>query len=148
MIISMAAFEHILDLDILLVEMKNKLKNGGRIVTGFGPLYNSPWGDYNRLKHKLPWTHVMLSENYFIKKINKNRNNNIESIADLGLNGYSLKAYKQVFNNTEGLKVIDFRTNQSDKLGMKIFNLLSYLPFLKEFFTYNIYCVLKRVKTN
>ena len=24
---------------------------------GFGPLYNSPWGDHNRLHHKLPWMH-------------------------------------------------------------------------------------------
>ena len=54
LIISKSSFEHVIGLDSLLVEMKNKLKIGGKIITGFGPLYNSPFGDHNRLRHKLP----------------------------------------------------------------------------------------------
>jgi 2-polyprenyl-3-methyl-5-hydroxy-6-metoxy-1,4-benzoquinol methylase len=144
MIISKASFEHIVDLDILIVEMKNKLKVGGKILTGFGPLYNSPWGDHNRLRHKLPWTHLIFGENHFIKKINKQRTDRIENISDLGLNGYSLKKYMRIFNNTEGLSVVDFRINVSEKFSMKLFNLFTCIPFLREFFAYNIYCVFKR----
>ncbi len=144
MIISMASFEHIIDLDILLIEMKKKLKMGGRIITGFGPLYNSPWGDHNRLKHKLPWSHIILGQQYFIKRLNKSRKKKVNNIFDLGLNGYSLKKYKHVFNNTEGLTIVDFRTNQSSKTAMKIFDLFTFLPFLREYFTYNIYSVLQR----
>lgn len=146
MIISKASFEHVLDLDILLVEMKNKLKIGGKIVTGFGPLYNSPWGDHNRLRHKLPWMHILLGNKYFINKLNKNRKDKITHIHDLGLNGYSLKRYRHIFNNTKGLSVVDFRTNVSHKSVVHFFNLFTYFSFTREFFTYNIYCVLKRVK--
>jgi 2-polyprenyl-3-methyl-5-hydroxy-6-metoxy-1,4-benzoquinol methylase len=145
-IISKASFEHILDLDILLIKMKNKLKLGGKIITGFGPLYNSPWGDHNRLRHKLPWLHVIYGEKFFIKKISKIRKDKIESIYDLGLNGYSLKKYISIFNHTEGLSVIDFRTNVSNKFTMKLFDLFTYFPFVREYFTYNIYCVLERKK--
>lgn len=145
-IISKASFEHILDLDTLLVGMKEKLKIGGKIVTGFGPLYNSPWGDHNRLRHKLPWTHVMFPAEHFIEKLNKTREKKVETIYDLGLNRYSLKDYIRMFNTTEGLKVIDFRTNVSKKTSMKFFNLFTYIPFLKEYFTYNIYSVLERTK--
>ncbi|NVO10334.1 MAG: class I SAM-dependent methyltransferase [Bacteroidales bacterium] len=145
-IISKASFEHFIELDKMLIDMKNKLKIGGKLIVGFGPLYNSPWGDHNRLKHKLPWAHIFFSEKYFINKLNKHREKKITSIYDLGLNGYSLKKYIDLFNNTEGFTVIDFRTNVSKKVLMKVFNLFTYIPILREYFTYNIYCVLERIK--
>ncbi len=111
-------------------------------------MYNSPWGDHNRLRHKLPWTHVIYGQKYFNEKINANRKDKIGNIYNLGLNGYSLKKYVSAFNNVEGLTVIDFKTNVSNKFAMKIFNLFTYFPFLKEFFTYNIYCVLSRKNQN
>ena len=146
-IISKASFEHILDLDTLLNEMQKKLKPGGKIYSGFGPLYRSPWGDHNRLRHKIPWAHVIPGEKHFIDKLNrKSPGRNLNNIYDLGLNGYTLKKYKEVIFNTPGLRVIDFSTNVSNKLSMKIFNLFALLPFLKEYFTYNIYCILERIK--
>lgn len=152
-IISKATFEHIVDLEILLVEMKNKLKIGGKIISGFGPLYNSPWGDHNRLKHFLPWTHIIFKEKYFFKKLNKYRANKITNIYDLGLNGYSLKKYRTIFGGVEGLVLSDFRTNVASfkknpekNIAMSIFNLFANIPFLREYFTYNIYCTLERVK--
>jgi len=146
LIISKASFEHFIELDTLLIEMKNKLKIGGKIISGFGPLYNSPWGDHNRLRHKLPWAHVIFGEKHFIRRINKDKKDKIESIYDLGLNGYSLKKYRNIFNITEGLVVVDFRTNVSKKISMKLFNLFTYIPFFREYFTYNIYCVLERTR--
>ena len=144
-IISKASFEHIIDLDDLMLEIKNKLKIGGRLITGFGPLYSSPWGDHRRLKHNFPWSHVILTQKYFINKLNKARTDKIESIYDLGLNGLLLKQYKKLFFNTKGFKVIDFRTNVTHKLSGKLFNIFTYIPGFKEFFTFNVYCILERV---
>ncbi len=144
-IVSKAAFEHIIDLDKLLFDMKDKLLIGGKIVTGFGPLYNSPWGDHNRLKHKLPWFHLIIPQKILINRINNTEKKNIINIQDLGLNGYSLKEFKKIFYNVEGMKVIDFRTNVSEKKSMRIFVALSKLPLLKEYFTYNIYCILEKI---
>jgi len=154
LIISKSSFEHIIGLDSLLVEMKNKLKVGGKIITGFGPLYNSPFGDHNRLlRHKLPWAHIIMLEKYLIKKLNEERVEKINNIHDLGLNGLSLKQYKDIFYNIEGLTVIDFRTNVVDsstkanrKMINKIFNLFAAVPILREYFTHNIFCVLERIE--
>ncbi|WP_253401051.1 bifunctional 2-polyprenyl-6-hydroxyphenol methylase/3-demethylubiquinol 3-O-methyltransferase UbiG [Pontibacter sp. HSC-36F09] len=146
LIISKASFEHILSLDVLLADMRDKLKIGGKIVTGFGPLYNSPWGDHRRLQHKLPWTHIIFGEQYYLDKINKNRQEKVQNIYELGLNGYSLQEYINMFNSVEGMVVTDFRTNVSDKLSMKMFKVFSNFPFMREYFTYNIYCVLERVR--
>lgn len=67
-IISKATFEHIIDLDNVLAEIKEKLKMGGRLIAGFGPLYNSFWGDHNRLRRNiLPWAHLFFSKKYLIK---------------------------------------------------------------------------------
>ena len=143
-IISKAAFEHIMGLDTLLYDMAHKLKVGGQIVSGFGPLYNSPWGDHNRLHHKLPWAHLIFGEEHFIKKLNKSAKQNIKNIHDLNLNAYSFRKYMHAFYNTKGLLVVDLRTNVGDKLLMKLFRLLAKISFLREYFTYNIYCVLQR----
>lgn len=145
-IISKATFEHIIQLEDLMQEILAKLIVGGKLYTGFGPLYNSPWGDHNRLRHRLPWGHLILSQNILFKKLNKNNSKEIKSINDLGLNGLSLKDYKRLFFSTKGLKVIDFRTNVSTKLINKVFKLLTFIPFLEEYFTHNIYCVLQRTE--
>jgi 2-polyprenyl-3-methyl-5-hydroxy-6-metoxy-1,4-benzoquinol methylase len=145
-IISKASFEHIIDLDGLFNDIKNKLKIGGKLITGFGPLYNSPWGDHNRLNHKLPWGHLIFPTEHLIERLNRQRETKAKSIFDLGLNGYPLKKYKNLFYNTDGFKVIDFKTNVSNKVSMKLFKLASCIPMLQEYFTYNIYCILERFK--
>ena len=142
-IISKASFEHFIDLELLMKDIRNKLRIGGKLITGFGPLYNSPWGDHNRLKHIFPWSHIT-KEKKLIRKLNTKHNKNVNTIHDLGLNGYSLKKYIETFNDTEGMSVTNFRTNVSDKFSMKLFNIFTYIPFLKEYFTYNIYCILER----
>jgi 2-polyprenyl-3-methyl-5-hydroxy-6-metoxy-1,4-benzoquinol methylase len=71
LIISKASFEHFIELETQISEMKNKLKIGGKIVAGFGPLYNSPFGDHGWLGYKyMPWMHIIMPEKYSIKRIN------------------------------------------------------------------------------
>ncbi len=162
-IISKDTFEHIIDLDKLLPEIKEKLRIGGRLIAGFGPLYYSPWGDHNLLKHRLPWTHLFLRKRYFKKR-------KINIINNLGLNMYSFTRYEELFNNTKGLKVISFETNVVDntqyycnsnsfyptgrffninvffKLFNKMFKFFSAIPGLRNYFVYNIFLVMKKVE--
>ncbi|MFW5803863.1 MAG: class I SAM-dependent methyltransferase [bacterium] len=143
-IFSYAVFEHIINLDKSLSELKNKLKIGGKIITGFGPLYNSPWGDHNLSPIKLPWFHLIIGKKKLINNINKKRKKKLKHIYDAGLNGYSLKKILSILYNTNGLSVINLRTNVSYSPLAYLFKLLAIMPFLKEFFTFNIYCILKR----
>ncbi len=144
-IISKDSFEHIISLDLLMADIRKKLRTGGRLITGFGPLYNSPWGDHKRLKVRIPWMHAILPKSFLVNRFNKKYNRSINSIYELGLNGLSLKEYNDIFYHAEGFKVIDFRMNVSYKVFGKIFNLISYIPGLKEYFTFNLYCILERV---
>lgn len=145
MIIAKEVFEHIIELDKALLEMKNKLKIGGHIVTGFGPLYNSPVGHHWRFTYKFPYAHVLFSQIYLFKKLNNKNGTKYTKLSDLGLNGLSLKQYQKYLFNTPGLEVVDFRTNVNERFINKIINIFVKIPFLREYLTYNIYCVLKRV---
>ena len=126
--------------------MKKKLKKGGIIYTGIGPLYNSFYGDHKLTKSILPWGHVILPDTVLIRRINRtNRKKNlklIKKIQDLGLNKLSFAEYKRIIYNS-GLEVKYFRINHGNPL-LRIFSLFRRIPFLEEYFTYNIYFILRK----
>ncbi len=144
-IVSKDAFEHIMDLPDLMIEIKRKLKVGGKLITDFGPLFNSPFGDHRGIEYKLPWAHVFLPKKQYINKLNKLNSKKITTIYDLGLNGLSLSQFEKLLFQTKGLKVIAFQTNVTHNFLGKLSKVATYIPYLKEYFTYNITCTLERV---
>jgi len=150
-IVSKDTFEHIIDLDEMLIEMKKRLKPGGKIYAGFGPLYNSIFGDHRRTETLIPWGHLLVNESIIIDRLNRHRENKINSIYDLGLNKMSLADYRRAFCES-GLSIIYFRVNQNTHLTYphyiiaRLFSLIKEIPFLEEYFTFNIYCILEKSK--
>lgn len=142
-IISKDSFEHIIDLDYMLIEMTKNLKKGGRIYIGFAPLYNTPYGDHKRTEAILPWGHLFIPQSILLKRVSKKRGVEIKSIEDLGLNKMSLRQYQELFTNSD-LSVVSFKVNCSNNPIMKLFSLLRKIPGLTEFFSYNIYCILQK----
>ena len=65
-IVAKNSFEHIIGLEKMLEEMKKRLKPGGNIYTGFGPLYNSPNGPHME-KIIIPWGHLIFPDVIFSK---------------------------------------------------------------------------------
>ncbi len=143
-IVTKDTFEHSLNLPDILNRFYDLLNDGGKAYIGFGPLYNSYNGDHGRTQLKIPWMHVILSEKTIIKRYNKQNSNKIDRIEDLGLSKYSFKDYKKIFSESK-FKIDYFITNQSDHPVGKVFNILSKINFLKEYFTFNIYCILKKI---
>ena len=112
---------------------------------GFGPLYNGPYGDHKLTKAFLPWGHLIFPESFLIKRLNQHGHDKIASIFDLGLNKLSLAEFKSLFYNS-GLCVLDFRVNVSNKPLVKIVNLIRHIPFLEEYLSFNVYCILEKPK--
>ena len=142
-IVTKDTFEHSLNLPDILDKFYDLLNDGGKAYIGFGPLYNAYNGDHGRTQLKVPWMHVILSERIIINRYNKKNLNKINKIEDLGLSKYSFKDYKKMFKESK-FKIDYFVTNQSDHPVGKIFNILSKIYFLEEYFTFNIYCILKK----
>ncbi len=143
LIVTKDTFEHTLNLPDVLDKFYDILERGGKVYAGFGPLYNSFNGDHGRTQLMLPWLHVILPDNFIINRYNKNNSIKINKIEDLGLSKYSFKEYKKIFEDSK-FEIEVFITNQSDHPISKIFNLLSKVKLLEEYFTYNIYCILKK----
>jgi len=142
-ILSKDSFEHILDLSGMLAEMSKRLAPGGRIYAGFGPLYNSPTGDHGMAYSPIPWAHVFLGKKRFAERVDRRWTHEVQSIYDLGLNGLSFADYRRIFQES-GLKLVYFETNCSDKTISTVFSVLRRAPFLTEYFTHNIYCILEK----
>ena len=142
-IFSKDTFEHTLDINKVLEEMKNRLNDHGKIYLGFGPLYNFYNGDHGRTEAMLPWFHIIFSENFLLKRLNKKRKINIGSVEELGLNKYSFKKYEETIKNS-GLEIKYYKVNCTNNPIAIIFRIIRKIRFLREFCTFNIYCVLQK----
>lgn len=147
-IISQAAFEHIPVPEVCLAGMKQRLADGGRIYIGFGPLYNSPWGDHKLLdapfQRFFPWSHLLFPKAWLVRRFNrKNPERKISAVSELCLNCYPAGRFFELFDNS-GLEMVHVGINASESPFRFLVNALRRIPGLKEFFTLNLYIVLER----
>jgi SAM-dependent methyltransferase len=137
-IVSKDTFEHILNLDKELIEMKKRLKSDGKIYVGFGPLFHSYFGSHRITNKIIPWGHLLIPESVLIK-----------THPHFGLNRLSLKQFLGYFKKS-GFVFSYFRINAdtfargNEKAGLQIFSLLSRLSPLREYFSCNLYCILNK----
>lgn len=154
-IVSKDSFEHILELDEMLIEMRKRLKPNGKIYTGFGPLYTSPYGDHDRRKTILrpwgiwgrvlaliPWAHLFL-EPTMVKLNNQYREKKISSMRDLQLNKFAWSDYKRIFQKS-GFNIVYLSKNNTSSVLSHILSLLAKIPPLEDFCIHNVYCILEK----
>jgi SAM-dependent methyltransferase len=143
LIVSKDAFEHVIDLRGLLAGIRRCLKPGGRLYAGFGALYYSPTGHHDRMHFGLPWGHLLIPKSWHLALRNMRRKKPIKSLYEIDyLNEMSFADYENIFREC-GLKMISFRVNQSEHVMSNILHLLRKIPILREYCTYNIYCVME-----
>lgn len=151
-IIAKDTFEHILDLETVLLEVREKMKPQGRIYTSFGPLYYSPFGDHNWTETFLPWGHILVSEEKILKRLNKKHHSQFTSIRNLndGLNQLTPEEFLHILKRTN-LKVINYKENVipqdtsfKKKIATNIMNQLKQIKQLSKFLTFNISCILEK----
>lgn len=149
-VVSRATFEHVIDMEGVLRALHDRMKPGGRLYTGFGPLYHSPRGDHGRTDSLVPWGHVLQTETMIVRRLNRRRNEPIRSIHDLGLNTLAPADYRRAFDQA-GFRTVLYRENvtRPDASGFeratgRVLSILRGLPFLEKYTTVNIWCVLEK----
>jgi SAM-dependent methyltransferase len=137
-------FEHIQDLEAVLDKCHNLLKPGGKLYAGFGPLYNSPFGDHRLLGLKAPWAHLILFPSLMKRQLPFHawKRAECEKVLD-ELNCFSFAKMQKTLKGSPFVE-LSFDVNKSTHPLMKLFNLARHIPFLRELFTVSIYIVYQR----
>lgn len=148
-IVTKDTFEHVDDPAGLLDEIVRRLRPGGLLLAGFGPLYNSPRGDHGGAEVRLPWGHLIYDETRLVGRLNQRHDRSLTSLLDLGMNGLAYAEYRRLFRES-GLEPLRWRINRGDGSSLSrraVYALsrgLAGLPALRDFFVFNIYCVFRK----
>ena len=139
-IISKDAFEHIIDFKNVFFSMAKYLKPGGRIIAGFGALWESFKGGHALTV--FPFDHL-LPERYVIQRYNKKHHTSLKSVHEYGLNKLKLNDYLNVFAES-GLRQDYIRMNINDSPFVeKVFGNLLKMPFFRRL-TANVYVIFSK----
>jgi len=139
-IVSKDTLEHVHDLDRVLEEMKKRLNTGGELYLGFGPLWKSPFGGHHKgVKKYIPWMHLLLSSSLCRKVYSKKKRGHMYS----NLNKLTFQEYERIFQKSD-FSIEFIKINNSEKILSKMFSQFRRIPFLREYFTFNVYCILKK----
>ena len=145
LVISRDALEHIMNLEFFLLEVIKRMKPGGRLYVGFGPLWNSPYGGHGRMKMPLPWGHVLLPEKMLLRWVNLFYDEKYPSIEAMGLNKLALRDYERILLDNPELKVIRWKVNHEENLFSRLFARIARIPLLREYFSHDIYAVFEKM---
>lgn len=128
-VISVATFEHIADLERVLSEIKRVLKPGGIFYTEYGPIWTGIIGHHcrNWIREevlKIPaWGHLYMDKKemheYLVKDCTKEEADDICGMIydDIWINRIGIKEMKSIFENS-GMEVMELKENKlSNRLG-------------------------------
>jgi SAM-dependent methyltransferase len=150
-VISKDTFEHIMNLDQVLLSIKRILRKGGLLITGFSPLYYSPFGDHGfhaiGKRFKLPWGHLIIGDARVVAAYNQHHPGvKCHSIYDLGLNKFKRRDFLQAFEKA-GFEIVSETVNavQGASKLMPVLRVMNKVPGLEDYTTVNMYVVMRYI---
>ena len=152
-IVSKNTFEHITNMAVVMAQIAERLRPGGRLYSGFSGLYYSPFGFHGAPVlavglPAIPWWHLVLGEAALVRRANA-RQIGIDDVRELELSALTPEEYRRIFA-ASGLECVKLLYNrQRDKTllaaaAMKVFSALRSVPFLEPYFTVSMYCILQK----
>lgn len=87
--------------------------------------------------------HAFFTERFLVNWRNMFSEKKVASIQDLGLNALSLAEYRRILNTCD-MTIIYLQVNVNKRFVSRLFSLLKRIPFLEEYFSHNIYCILQK----
>ncbi len=149
-VISKDTFEHIMGIDRVLLSIRRLLKEGGLLITGFSPLYYSPFGDHGLhaigQPIRLPWAHLILGDARVVAAYNKcHPGVECKSVYDLGLNKLKRRDFLQAFDQA-GFTIVSETVNAVEGASklMPLLHLLSKVPGLEDYTTVSMYVIARK----
>lgn len=147
--------EHIPDQEKFVPRMVEFLKEGGVIFFGFPP-WQMPFGGHqqilgNKTVSKLPWIHLL--PNFLYGGIVKFFTNqaSVDTMLDIKSTGISIERFEKIIDRNKlsiiSKKLFLFNPIYEYKFGLKVKtlpNILSAIPFLRNFYTTAVYYIVAK----
>jgi len=141
--ISKDSFEHYDDPESFVSVLTRFLAPGGSFAVGFGPLWKGPTGGHIDFMTSVPWAHLMFDEATIMAERRRFRPaENARSFSEVrgGLNKMTLARFESIMS-ASGLRPAYFATNVSSNPVVRVMDVASRVPPLREYFTANVYSV-------
>lgn len=139
-VISQNSFEHFVNPSLVLDQMQKLLNKSGKLLITFGPPWLAPYGSHMHFFCKVPWMNVFFSEKVVMKVRGHFRNDGATKYEDVesGLNKMTIALFESIVMLSK-LK-IEFKNYRC----IKGIDLLSKIPFLREFFINHVSVILSK----
>jgi SAM-dependent methyltransferase len=140
--------EHVSRPRDVLQSIYDILKPGGNLYIGFSPIFKSPFGAHISYICKVPWVHLMFSEQTILRVLKKEYgiSEKIASLQDIpgsGVNALSYFDYQEMISDFDWTIQIKRKNSFPSKAAIRwILNSLRFLmptPSMKELFIVNAY---------
>ena len=144
-VLSQNSFQHYGDPEAVFERMTASLKPDGVMLIGFGPLWKSPYGGPIEFMTRLPWAHLMFPERVIMRERRRFRpDEEAETFSEIrgGMNKMTLRRFLGIVRDA-GLRFERLRTNAGGGPRMRAFGALRWIPFLREYFTVNVYGIVR-----
>jgi SAM-dependent methyltransferase len=145
LVISQDCFEHYQDPMEVMRAIRGLLVERGQVVIGFSPLWKSPYGGHLGYMTKVPWVHLLFPERIIMRERRRYRpQEDARSFSEMrgGLNKMTYARFLELMRDSE-YKIEFLETNLSEKRLRCFVNLVRRLPFCFEYFTKNLYAIVR-----
>ncbi|HOU59763.1 MAG TPA: class I SAM-dependent methyltransferase [Kiritimatiellia bacterium] len=153
-IVSLATFEHVSDMKLLLSSIREMLVDGGLMCSVFGPLYHSAYGDHfgSFFKYQIPYRGVLFNEMALLRLYREfeRRFDAAETIyeRDGGMNKHTYDEFVEMFKNS-GLDVVEMKPRvstyrNSNILKYYINNIISNIYLFRNYIAASPVIVLRK----
>jgi SAM-dependent methyltransferase len=146
LVTSKDSMEHFPDPESFVHLLVALVKPGGELAIGFSPLWKSPKGGHIDYMTRVPWAHLLFSEETIMAERRRFRpHENAISFAEIkgGLNKMTLARFRSIMGGTE-LEPIYFEINVSDHPAVKAMRALTKVRPLREYFTQSVYSIWRK----
>jgi SAM-dependent methyltransferase len=151
-VISKDVLEHVIGLREVFSLLVAKLKPGGEMLLGFGPLWHSPFGDHGITRGmtrgvSVPWLHLLLGDRRVLSQLNRKRARDgappYGSLQEAGFNQLPIHEMEDIIRSS-GLEIASFQINLSENPVARAVAAIPIPDRLSKYFTRTVYCRLRR----
>jgi SAM-dependent methyltransferase len=140
------SMEHFPEPESFVHLLTSLVRPGGELAIGFSPLWKSPKGGHLDYMTRMPWAHLLFSEETIMAERRRFRpHEEATSFAEIkgGLNKMTFRRFCDIMASTS-FESVYFATNVSENPAVKAMKVVAKFPPLREYFTTGVYSIWRR----